>query len=245
MSSSPPSLLRRLSAWLGAGLSPEGAAGVQLTLGLILLAVATTAFGILAEDVVSGARITIIDVQMANWLHARATPAMTGFMLGVSNVHGAIGGVLISMAMIAYFHLRRHPWWGRAALIILPGGMLLNVLIKYSFQRARPTFDAPLLTLTTYSFPSGHTAFAAMFYGLLACFMLVHQRAPRSIGMRCLIVVAAVAMVALVAGSRMYLGVHYLSDVLGAMAEGCAWLTICITGISTWRRRREGRPLYR
>jgi undecaprenyl-diphosphatase len=116
--------------------------------------------------------------------------------------------------------------------------MLLNVALKHVFQRARPSFDDPLLSLLTYSFPSGHTAAATVFYGLLACYLVRRAHAWRA---RVLIVLAAVAMVVLVALSRMYLGAHYLSDVLAAAAEGAAWLAICITAVSTLQRRRLAR----
>lgn len=245
MSSHLPSSSRsRWRSFLAARLSPEGAAGAHLTLGLLALLLAMTAFGIIADEVVTGARLTTIDVTVANWFHVRATPASTQLMLAVSALHGPVGGLLLSVLLLGYFWRRGKPWWALAGSIILPGGMLLNVLIKYSFQRARPSFDVPLLTLTTYSFPSGHTAFAAMFYGLLACSLVPHPRPPgRPIAADVGVALAACSMVALVGLSRMVLGVHYLSDVLAASAEGAAWLAICITAVSTLRRRREGRAL--
>lgn len=237
-------LRRRWRPFIAARLSPEGAAGLHLTIGLVVLLIATTAFGAIAEDVVTGDRLTLFDVVIANWFHARATPAMTALMLDISNIHGPAGGVVLSLLLLGWYYWKKHYWWMLAAVAILPGGMLLNVLIKYSFQRARPTFDVPLLTLHTYSFPSGHTAFAAMFYGLLACSLVPHPGSEsRRIGADVAVGFAACIMVALVGLSRMYLGVHYLSDVLAAGAEGCAWLAICITAVSTLRRRREGRTL--
>ncbi|WP_426196850.1 phosphatase PAP2 family protein [Massilia sp. DWR3-1-1] len=233
------SLWTRFQRFTAARLSPEGVAGAHLTLGVVMLFLGTLAFGLIADDVVSGAELVRLDVAVANWLHVRATPAMTAFMLGVSFFHGGIAGALLALSLLVVFYVRKLRWWLLAGMIILPGGTLLNVLIKYSFQRARPTFDAPLLTLTTYSFPSGHTAFAAMFYGLLACVLVAHLRGAAA---RAAVVLAAGAMVALVGLSRMYLGVHYLSDVLAATAEGCIWLAICITTVSTLRRRRLGRP---
>jgi undecaprenyl-diphosphatase len=95
-----------------------------------------------------------------------------------------------------------------------------------------------LLTLSTYSFPSGHTAAATVFYGLLACYLLRRVQAWPA---RAAIAAACCLMVALVALSRMYLGVHYLSDVLAASAEGAAWLATCITAVSTLQRRRVNR----
>lgn len=232
------SFVSRLRRFGAARLSPEGAAGAHLTLGLALLFIGMLAFGLVADGVVDGAGIVAVDVAVANWFHVRTTPGWTSFMMTVSFFHGGLPGALLALALLGYFYMRKLRWWLLAGLIILPGGTLLNVLIKYSFQRARPSFDAPLLTLTTYSFPSGHTAFAAMLYGLLGCWLVAHLR---SLPARAAVVLAACAMVALVGLSRMYLGVHYLSDVMAASAEGCIWLALCITTISTWRRKREGR----
>lgn len=232
------SFLSRLNRFAAARLSPEGLAGAHLTFGVVVLFAGMLAFGIIAHDVVSGSDLASFDNAVAQWFHVRATPPMTAFMMGVSDLHGGIIGGLLGLSLLVFFYLRKLRWWLLAGMIILPGGTLLNVLIKYSFQRARPSFDAPLLTLTTYSFPSGHTAFAAMFYGLLACWLVAHLRGAAA---RAAVVLAACAMVALVAVSRMYLCVHYLTDVLAASAEGCIWLAICITAVSTLRRRREGR----
>jgi undecaprenyl-diphosphatase len=142
-------------------------------------------------------------------------------------------------ALLALWFWRRGAhYWLVACLVAVPGGMLLNVALKHVFRRARPSFDDPLLTLATYSFPSGHTAAATVFYGLLACYLV--RRLP-GWGGRALAVAAAVFMVALVALSRMVLGAHYLSDVLAATAEGAAWLAICITSVATLHRRRLAR----
>jgi undecaprenyl-diphosphatase len=232
------SFLPRLHRFVTARLSPEGETGLHLTVGVALIVVAAWLFGGIAEDVVNNESITLLDVRLAHWFHANATASMTQLMLFISNVHGMIGGPVLGLMLAAYFYSRQQRYWLTTALVALPGGMLLNVLLKYVFHRARPSFDDPLLTLPTYSFPSGHTVNAALLYGLLGCWLWVHHR---SIGARAATVGGACLMVALVGTSRMYLGVHYLSDVMAATAEGCAWLAVCITAISTLRRRREGR----
>lgn len=234
----PP--LSRLHRFVAARLSPEGETGLHLTVGVVLMLIAAWVFGGIAEDVVTGDSITLLDVWLAQWLHAHASASVTRFMLFVTHWHGMIGSSVMALALAAYFHLRRQHYWLLALIAVVPGGMLLNVLLKYVFQRARPSFDDPLLTLATYSFPSGHTANAALLYGLLACWLLVRLR---GVGGRAAAIAGAVLMVALVGASRMYLGVHYLTDVLAATAEGCTWLAVCITAISTLRRRREGRAL--
>jgi undecaprenyl-diphosphatase len=232
------SFMPRLHRFVAARLSPEGETGLHLTVGLVLIAAAAWLFGGIAEDVVNNAAITRLDVSLAQWFHAHASASMTQVMLFVSNVHGMIGAPVITAMLAAIFYRTRQRYWLATTLAVLPGGMLLNVLLKYVFHRARPSFDDPLLTLPTYSFPSGHTANAALLYGLLACWLWMNRRSGAA---RAAAVAGACVMVALVGTSRMYLGVHYLSDVLAATAEGGAWLAVCITAVSTLRRRRQGR----
>lgn len=230
----------RLRRFVAARLSPEGETGLHLTVGVMLMVAAAWLFGDIAEDVVNNEAITVLDVRLAHWFHANANAAITSVMLFVTHWHGMLGTALMATGLAGFFYRRREQYWALAVAAVVPGGMLLNVLLKYVFHRARPSFDDPLLSLTTYSFPSGHTANAALLYGLLACWLWVRHRGA---GARAAIVAGACAMVALVGTSRMYLGVHYLSDVLAASAEGCAWLAVCITAISTLRRRRQGHSL--
>jgi membrane-associated phospholipid phosphatase len=237
--------LPRLQRFALARLSPEGEFGLHLTVGVVLLVLAAWAFSVVAEEVVEGAAITLLDVELANWLHAHASngSGLTRLMLVVTHWH-SVGGVLAMMALLGWWLYARRAWYWLLALVAtVPGGMLLNVLMKTTFQRARPSFDAPLVTLSTYSFPSGHTVAATLLYGFLAAYLTRH--AP--LRQRALAALLACLMVALVAASRMYLGAHYLTDIMAAVAEGCAWLAVCITAVSTLRRRREarGQPLWR
>jgi undecaprenyl-diphosphatase len=227
-----------LRRFIDARLSPEGAMGLHLTIGVALLLVAAWIFGAIAEDVVTGATITLVDVRLAHWFHDRATPGFTRAMLFVTHWNGIAGSCVMGALLALWFWRRRAQYWLIVCLVAVPGGMLLNAALKHAFRRARPSFDDPLLSLVTYSFPSGHTAAAAVFYGLLACYLV---RRAHGWPARVLAVAGAVAMVMLVALSRMYLGVHYLSDVLAAAAEGAAWLAICITAVSTLHRRRLAR----
>jgi undecaprenyl-diphosphatase len=228
----------RLQRFIAARLSPEGQTGLHLTIGVVLMVAAAWLFGGIAEDVVNNEAITLLDVRIAQWFHTHASASMTHFMFLITNVHGMIGGPIMALMLMAYFYFKREHYWLVATIAVVPGGMLLNVLLKYVFHRSRPSFDDPLLTLPTYSFPSGHTANAALLYGMLACWLVMHYR---GLGARVAIVAGAVLMVALVGTSRMYLGVHYLSDVLAASAEGACWLAICITAVSTLRRRQAAR----
>jgi membrane-associated phospholipid phosphatase len=228
----------RLRGFMAARLSPEGEFGLHLTIGLACMLLAAWAFGTIADDVVRGDTITVVDVQLAHWFHVRATPGFTRAMLFITHCNGILGGAIMAALLALWFRRRRAHYWLIVTLVAAPGGLILNDVLKHVFQRARPSFDDPLLTLATYSFPSGHTASATVFYGLLACYLV---RRFHGAGVRACVVAAAGVMVLLVALSRMYLGAHYLSDVLAAMAEGGAWLAICITAVSTLHRRRLAR----
>jgi membrane-associated phospholipid phosphatase len=236
--------LPRLHRFTAARLSPDGQFGWHLTAGVALMLLAAWVFAGIAEDVVTNDSITVLDVHLAHWFHAHATPGFTRAMLLVTHMHSVPGIAVLTLPLAVWMYRKGAHDWLLALAVAVPGGMLLNVLMKYTFQRSRPRFDEPLLQLSTYSFPSGHTAAATLLYGLLACYLF---RQVHSWGGRIAIAVAACAMVALVGLSRMYLGVHYLSDVLAAVAEGCAWLAICITAVSTLRRRRaaRGQPFWR
>src|SRR5439155_11271838 len=106
-------------------------------------------------------------------------------------------------------------------------GMLINLVLKAAYERLRPHFDDPLLVLTTFSFPSGHAAGAVLFYGVLAAFLVSRFYDWRA---RAACVAGAVGAVALVGFSRMYLGAHYLSDVLAAVCSSTVWLVLCLAG---------------
>jgi len=221
-------------------LSPGGEFGLHLTIGVALLLAAASVFGDLAEDVMEKDAITVMDTQVSQWFHLHAFEPLTSFMRAVSAMHTVAGMAVLVALLAAYLWRVKAHYWVLALLLSVPGGMLLNVLFKYVFQRNRPVFEQPLVTLLTYSFPSGHTAAATLFYGLLASYLMIAR--PRW-SVRLGTAVLCVGMVLLVALSRVYLGAHYVSDVLAAMAESVAWLAICITGVSTLRRRREGKTI--
>jgi undecaprenyl-diphosphatase len=233
-------ILPRVHKFLAARLSPKEELGLHLTIGVLVMLFAAWVFGGIAEEVVDEEEITVLDTWLAHWFHARAHPVFIEAMMFITHWHNTAGMMLMTAALGIWLYLRKARYWALALLFTVPGGMLLNVALKHTFQRARPSFDNPLLTLATYSFPSGHTVAATLFYGFAAAY-LIHLT-PRW-KTRLMIAAGACLMVGLVGLSRMYLGVHYLSDVLAAVVEGCGWLAICISGVSTLRRRREGRRL--
>jgi undecaprenyl-diphosphatase len=166
------------------------------------------------------------------WIEQQVTPSQTAWMLAVTQV-GSTAGVLVITAVLAgLLALRKsHYWLGRLGLTV-PVAMLLNEVLKYLFHRPRPAVAHPLVKLETYSYPSGHVVSAIVLYGFVAIFLSSYMT---SRFWRIVIGAAAVGVVLLVGYSRIYLGVHYPTDVLGGMIEGVAWLSIA--GLVTARHR--------
>lgn len=222
--------------FLSARCSP-GAYGRQLTVGVLVLALATGMFAIIAEDVVTQGSLLATDLAVTQWFQLHTQAALTRLMLLVARLQGNLGTAIMTALLGLFLYRRGHRFWVLALVSSVFGGMLLNAVLKMVFQRARPVVDHPILTLTTYSFPSGHALNATVFYGVLAAF-LVARRRPVACSLTAPVI--ALIMIVLVATSRVYLGVHFFTDVLASVAEGIAWLALCLTAINTWRLRRNG-----
>ena len=205
--------------------------------GLFVLAAAALVFVLIAADVTNAGRGTVVDARFSIWLHTHRAPVLMAFFRLISRVHANLGVSLVTVGLCAYLWAKHLRDWVLTFLLAVFGGMLLNVALKFVFVRARPSFPDAMPQLTTFSFPSGHTMLASVFYGSLCAFFFSRTRSGK---LRALVILSSVLMIALVGFSRMYLGAHYLTDVLGGMAEGLAWLAVCFLIVST-RRRRRGR----
>jgi membrane-associated phospholipid phosphatase len=223
-------------AFLQARLSPAEFLGLDLTIGAITLVGAVWMFGKIAEDVVTGDPLTVVDMEIAVWLHLHATPILTGAMKIITLLASwpVVMGIWLIMAI--FFVRKRSHYRLLALTLTVPVGMLLTVMLKFAFHRSRPTWDDPILMIETFGFPSGHAMAATLLYGFLAAFGARKVQAWR---WRVLAVLAAGMLVVLIGFSRLYLGVHYLSDVLAGMAAGSAWLALCLIAVGTLRRHRE------
>jgi len=118
-------------------------------------------------------------------------------------------------------------------VIVVPGGMLLNEWVKILVHRHRPFVDGWFVDWSGYSFASGHSIGATLLYGQLALFLIPVIKSRRG---RVLIFSAASFIVALVGFSRIALGAHYFTDVLGGIFFGMMWLTLCLVVARPWRR---------
>ncbi len=218
-------------------LSPAGLA----IAGWAAFLLAGVLFITIAWNVSARSPLVRLDASLAAWLHAHGVPGLTSVLIAVTHLNSTVAIGAWSAVFTAVLARMREKYWILTLWLAVGGGLLLNWLLKLSYERARPRFDDPLLTLTTYSFPSGHTAGAVVFYGVLAAFLASRFHEPWK---RLACVAGAIAAVALVAFSRMYLGAHYLSDVLAAICSSTAWLVLCLASVHALVRRNAGERRY-
>jgi membrane protein DedA with SNARE-associated domain/membrane-associated phospholipid phosphatase len=226
----------RQLAWLLRRVAPGEYLGLHLTIGLLVAAGCVWLFGVVAEDLLNNDPLVRFDQTLATILHDRATPTLTAFFLVVTALGSLETIGLLGLVVGVIFGVRRQ-WFNLGTwLAALAGGLVLNELLKELFARPRPYFEHPLVLETSYSFPSGHATMSLIFYGMLAYFCVLALRTWRA---RTAVVFGASLLVLLIGFSRIYLGVHYFSDVVAGFASGGIWLSALITGSETLRRRRK------
>jgi membrane-associated phospholipid phosphatase len=203
-------------------------------LALTLIA-AVWLFAFITEELLQPWGITSIDVEVAAYLHARATPSLSLVMVLISYFGSLAGTGAIAFATAIIFWRRKEYNRVLALSSAVPGGMFINGAVKYIVHRPRPVFENPITTLSSYSFPSGHAMAATVLYGLLAAFSL---QTSKDLPQRTIAVAISGLLIALVCFSRLYLGLHYVTDVIAGIAQGLAWLTLCHTLVQMQQRRR-------
>src|SRR6266498_2675943 len=173
------------------------------------------------------------DHGVATWFHAHLTRASVSVLRGFTEFGSSewIGVVLFSLVL--FFVWKR--WWPSLVTLIVavPGGMLLNELVKVLVHRHRPFVEGPFVDWSGYSFASGHTIGATLLYGQLLLFILPVLKARH---WRVLSIFSAALLVALVGFSRIALGAHFLTDVLAAIIFGILWLVFCLIAGKPLRR---------
>jgi undecaprenyl-diphosphatase len=196
-------------------------AGLALFASLALAAGVLVFLSWLAEEVMEG-DTRLFDEAVRAAVNGHAGPWLTGAMLVVTYFGSTIVISPLSVcAVVALYLMKRR----RAALLLgvtMVGAAVLNATLKLSFHRARPDPFFDIVAPTSYSFPSGHALFSFCLFGTLAA---VISRRAHGTGTRVAVWVAAALIVMLVGFSRIYLGVHYPSDVLAGYAAAFVWVS--------------------
>jgi membrane-associated phospholipid phosphatase len=211
--------------------------GLSLLSGLLVAVTALLIFGWLAEEVFAG-ETEKFDAFVRNAVHQVATPGLTHLMqafslLGSIAVMTAL--ILLAICGLIYFH---HARAAALLAITMLGAGGLDMGLKHSFHRVRPVAffgTSP----SSYSFPSGHALASLCFYGALA--VILSERARGQTAKTCIWIVAALLIV-IIGFSRIYLGVHYPSDVIAGYSVAAAWVGMVVfldRTLGKARRRRN------
>ena len=166
-----------------------------------------------------------IDHGVALWFHSHLTPTFVSVLRGITEFGSSEWIAIVLSIAVLFFVFKR--WWPSLLMTVvaIPGGMLLNEWIKILVHRHRPFVDGWFVDWSGYSFASGHTIGATLLYGQLALFIIPLIKSRRG---RVLVFSAATFLIVMVGFSRIALGAHYFTDVLGGMFLGASWLTLCL-----------------
>ncbi|WP_183163892.1 phosphatase PAP2 family protein [Alteribacter keqinensis] len=169
-------------------------------------------------------------ISMVQSLH---NETFTTVVLAVTFLGGipALTGVVALGAVVFLYYKRWITALFYAGAVALGGG--LNALLKWLFQRDRPDFN-PLVIEQGFSFPSGHAMGATITYGLLAYFVVIHLQEK---GAKATVISVAVTLILLIGLSRIYLGVHYFTDIIAGFLAGALWIMI---SVFVWKRITKG-----
>jgi membrane-associated phospholipid phosphatase len=218
------------------GLSPKVLLVVNLAVSFALIVGAAALFAAIADEIGAGETLGRVDQAFADGI-ASAVPVsvLRAFAL-VTHLGDAWVLAVWCVLGAAILTLRRRYTLAIGLTVAIVGNGLLNSMFKHLFERVRPMHDSSIATATGFSFPSGHSSGSLVTYGIIA-YVLVRVLPD---GWRLPTIVAATLIAFTTASSRVFLRVHFASDVLAGFALGTVWLVACILSIELTRRYWPG-----
>lgn len=193
------------------------------TLGLISCSLSLWLLAYLAEEVWEKEAFSF-DRTVLLWIHQGANPVLDLLMLSVTKLGNPTVVTPIALAVFLLFWWQRYRQQAILFAIACLGGAILSTGLKLVFNKPRPDLWKPLITETSYSFPSGHALGSVVLYGMTA--YLLAERYPHLTRQ---IYGLAITLILAISFSRLYLGVHWLTDILAGWGVGFLWIIVCVT----------------
>ncbi len=212
-------------------LTPAGYLVLHLVVGAFVIVLVSWSFGAIASTAEGHHHLLNADQKIFSWFQEHSTRSLVGFAGNVSYFGSATVLAIASLAL-GLFLVWRH-WWHRLLLLLIAmgGGAVLCALLRiFHWSLALP--ENPFALLPSDTFPSWHAMGSILFYGLLAAFVGTSLTALR---WRALTLLIACVVVLLIALTRIYLGAHYVTDVIGAISAGLVWLVWSQIGVALMR----------
>lgn len=184
---------------------------------------------------ISNQSIEHFDTSIIHFVQGMEAPWLTAILKVFTWIGSEYAVALITViAFFLLFFTFRYRQQAFLLVVTIAGTAILNTLLKLYFKRERPELHR-IMDATGFSFPSGHTMMAFSLYTILAYIAWRNVKTKMS---RLLLILSAGLMILLIAGSRIYLGVHYPSDIVGGIFASAFWLTIVIAVYGFYRKRK-------
>lgn len=200
---------------------------IELILILSLFLSCIIVFLFLGREILEGDAI-YFDQAAFEFMDRFVSPAFTTFMVFMSFLGSAgfISGAAITL-IVYFLFIKKHRWYSLKVPVIAVGSISLNLITKFFFNRERPVIPH-LVKASGLSFPSGHSMVSASFYGLLIYLVWVNVKDAR---LRYFITGLLIINILLIGASRIYLHVHYATDVMAGFAAGWLWVILAVFGL--------------
>lgn len=229
-----PSPWRRLIARL----DPRAYLTVHIVTGLVVCLLTAWLFAALLDAVHEHDVLVHRDQAVANWFHGNGTALGDRLFVIITAIGSPAAMAVLFAVAVLYLWRAKQRTLVVAWVLSFVGGTILDGVIKDVVRRPRPEFAAKFLHYSSWSFPSGHSMGSLIGFAMLA-YTIIRVRKIESTREKAAIWAMAVLMIALVGYSRIYLAVHYLSDVVAGYTLGVLWLAVCFTGLQLVSRRAE------
>lgn len=186
----------------------------------------------LAEEVLEREAFAF-DKSFLLWLHQFANPTLDNLMLFITNLGNPNTVLIIFGVTLGILWYRRYRQEAKIFIIACLGAFILNTGLKLFFTKTRPQLWTLLISETSYSFPSGHALGSLVLYGFIAYILATHYSKYAK-----LIYSLTVILIAAIGISRLYLGVHWPTDIIAGYGTGFLWLMICIAMLKLQKLRQ-------
>lgn len=215
-------------------LSSKSYLGLYLIVGITVSLLFIWIFGEITENVLNKEPFAI-----DRWFIKHISYFRTSLINEVMKVITVFGGYITivpaSLIVVIILLVQKRFDYLFTYIVSIIGGTLFFLVLKMTIQRNRPITEKTLIEVEGWSFPSGHATMSVIFYGIIAYFIIKNIH---SFKLSVLLTILTGFIVILIGFSRIYLQVHYVTDVLVGYAGGIFWLSICITGFEFYRRKK-------